>query len=65
MVPDEITKAIQGMEMELKTLKDSLADWDRSSQNYQGSKVYREEAARVVLQAKKIESLIKEKTFSR
>ena len=65
MVPDEITKAIEEIEVDVKTLSNSLGEWDRHYQNYDGSRKYREMANRVVLQAKKIESLIKEKTFSR
>ena len=65
VIPDEITMAIQEIEADVKDLKDSLAGWDHDSQNYNGSRRYREKANRVVLQAKKIESLIKEKTFSR
>ena len=64
-VPNDITKAIQEIEADVKTLSDSLAEWDRHFQNYDGSRKYREMANRVVLQAKKVESLIKEKTFSR
>jgi len=64
-VPSEIEKAIQELQSDITTLGNSLTEWDQFSQNYEGSRKYREMANRVVLQAKKIESLIKEKTFSR
>jgi hypothetical protein len=64
-VPEDITKAIQETVADVETLSDSLAEWDRHFQNYDGSRMYREMANRVVLQARKVESLIKQKTFSR
>jgi hypothetical protein len=63
-VPNGVTKAIQELQADITTLTDSLPQWDQYAPNT-GSRKYREMANRIVLQAKKLESLVKENTFSR
>ena len=62
-VPNDIPKAIADLESQIVTLNNSFARWDNVSQSKSGSKEYREMANQLVLQAKKIESLIKQHTF--
>jgi len=64
-VPNEITKAIQELQADITALSNALPKWDDFAPNYDGSRKYREMANRIVLQAKKLESLIKQNTFAR
>jgi len=41
-VPSEIEKAIQELQSDITTLGNSLTEWDQFSQNYEGSRKYRE-----------------------
>lgn len=58
-----IEQAIQQLESRIGELRDSLNDWDRLSVNISGAKTYKEKAKRIVLEAKSIESLIRENVF--
>jgi sugar-specific transcriptional regulator TrmB len=65
MVVKQIEEAIMQLESEIEELKQSLADWDRTSINLDGSRKYRGNAKRIVLQSQKVEELIKANSFSR
>jgi hypothetical protein len=58
-----IEQAIRRLESHIGELRDSLSDWDRLSVNSSGAKTYKEKAKRIVLEAKSIESLIRENVF--
>jgi hypothetical protein len=58
-----IEQAIKQLESRIVELRDSLSDWDRLSVNISGAKTYKEKAKRIVLEAKSIESLIRENVF--
>jgi hypothetical protein len=58
-----IEHAIQQLEARIAELRDSLNYWDSLSVNISGAKAYKEKAKRIVLDAKTIESLIRENVF--
>ena len=58
-----IEQAIQQLQSRIEELRTSPDDWHRLSVNSSGAKAYKEKAKRIVLEAKSIESLIKENVF--
>lgn len=60
-IEDEITR----LEADIAELKDALPTWHNAAVNLDGSKHFRGKVRRIVLQARKLEQLIKENTFSR
>jgi len=61
----QIEEEIARLEADIDELRTSMPRWHVDHANIGGSKLYRGKARRIVLQAQKIEELIKEKTFSR
>lgn len=61
----QIEEEITRLEADITELKASLSRWDTDSVNPDGSRRYRGKVRRIVLQAQKVEELIKANTFSR
>jgi hypothetical protein len=66
MGPDDlqpIQESVRQLETDIKELKNALTTWDKDSLNSSGSKMYKGIVRRIVLQAEKVEALVKQKTF--
>ncbi len=62
---EQIEEEIKRLEADITELKASLPTWHVDAVNLDGSRQYRGKARRIVLQAQKVEELIKANTFSR
>lgn len=59
----QIEESVRQLEADIAELKNALTTWERDSVNSRGSKMYRGIVRRIVLQAEKVETLVKEKAF--